>query len=99
MLLRGKSQVLLRVVCAAFLTVVLFCILLLKVDGQYSLWYYVYSFFPGASAIRAISRFLAFFMFHTLLSCFFTFILFSISRSPFFVYENVSSRKLLSKNK
>lgn len=63
MLLRGKSQVLLRVVCAAFLTVVLFCILLLKVDGQYSLWYYVYSFFPGASAIRAISRFLAFFMF------------------------------------
>ena len=42
---------------------------------------------------------LAFFMFHTLLSCFFTFILFSISRSPFFVYENVSSRKLLSKNK
>ena len=35
----------------------------------------------------------AFFMFHTLLSCFFTFILFSISRSPFFVYENVIRQK------
>ena len=61
--LQTQNPVLLRLLCAAFLTVFLFCVLLLKIDGQYSLWYYVYSIVPGVSAIRAISRFLAFFMF------------------------------------
>lgn len=39
---------------------IFFIFVLLVVDGKYSLWYLVYSVIPGASAIRACSRFLQF---------------------------------------
>ena len=43
------------------ISLTILCIfLLLVVDGKYSLWYIVYLFVPGASAIRACSRFFLF---------------------------------------
>lgn len=45
---------------AALSLTILVLMMLLIADGRYSLWYIIYSIIPGASAIRAVSRYLMF---------------------------------------
>lgn len=45
---------------AALSLTILVLMMLLIADGRFSLWYIIYSIIPGASAIRAVSRYLMF---------------------------------------